>query len=60
MQLQQNSNWTKMPRANPTRVQSNLEFQPLLNLRLTEKQGLIIRPMVTIVNSIPISIRAAR
>ena len=38
---------------NHTRVQSNLVFQPLINLRLTEKQGLIIRPMVPIVNSIP-------
>ena len=28
-------------------------FQPLMSLRLTEKQGLIIRPMVTIVNSVP-------
>ena len=28
-------------------------FQPLISLRLTEKQGLIIRPMVPIVNSVP-------
>ena len=34
-------------------MQSNLQFQPLLSLRLTEKQGLIIRPIVTIVNSVP-------
>ena len=54
MQLQQNNNWTEMPRGDDhTRVQSNLMFQPLMSLRLTEKQGLIIRPMVTIVNSIP-------
>jgi hypothetical protein len=54
LQLQQNNNWTEMPRgADHTRMQSNLQFQPLLNLRLTEKQGLIIRPIVTIVNSIP-------
>ena len=31
----------------------NLVFQPLMKLRLTEKQGLVVRPMVTIVNSIP-------
>ena len=43
-----------MPRGDDyTRVQSNLLFQPLISLRLTEKQGLIVRPMVTIVNSIP-------
>ena len=54
MQLQQNNNWTEMPRGDDqTRVQSNLVFQPLLSLRLTEKQGLVIRPMVNIVNSVP-------
>ena len=54
MQLQQNNNWTEMPRGDDhTRVQSNLVFQPLMSLRLTEKQGLVIRPMVTFVNSIP-------
>jgi len=54
LQLLQNNNWTEMPRGDGhTRVQSNLQFQPLLNLRLTEKQGLIIRPVVTMVNSVP-------
>ena len=54
LQLQQNNNWTKMPGGDDhTRVQSNLQFQPLMSLRLTEKQALIIRPIVTIVNSIP-------
>ena len=53
MQLQQNNNWTEMPRGDShTRVQSNLVFQPLMSLRLTEKQGLVVRPMVTIVNSV--------
>jgi hypothetical protein len=52
LQLQQNNNWTEMPRGDD-RVQSNLVFQPLISLRLTEKQGLIIRPMVPMVNSIP-------
>jgi hypothetical protein len=54
MQLQQNNNWTEMPFGDDhTRVQSNLLFQPLISLRLTEKQGLIVRPIVTIANSIP-------
>ena len=54
LQLQQNNNWTEMPRGDDhTRVQSNLVFQPLMSLRLTEKQGLIVRPMVNIVNSVP-------
>ena len=52
LQLQQNNNWTEMPRGDD-RLQSNLQFQPLLSLRLTEKQGLIIRPVVTVVNSVP-------
>jgi len=52
LQLLQNNNWTEMSR-DDDRVQSNLQFQPLLNLRLTEKQGLIIRPVVTMVNSVP-------
>lgn len=54
LQLLQNNNWTEMPGGDDhRRVQSNLQFQPLLNLRLTAKQGLIIRPIVTIVNSVP-------
>ncbi len=45
LQLQQNNNWTEMPFGDDhTRVQSNYVFQPLISLRLTEKQGLIIRP----------------
>ncbi len=59
MQLQQNNSWTEMPRGDD-RVQSNLVFQPLLSLRLTEKQGLIIRPMVPIVNSIPLLDQSGR
>ena len=38
LQLLQNNNWTGMPRGDDhTRMQSNLQFQPLLNLRLTEE-----------------------
>ena len=54
LQLLQNNNWTEIPRGEDRyRVQSNLQFQPLLSMRLTEKQGLIIRPVVTMVNSVP-------
>ena len=52
LQLQQNNNWAEVPFGDD-RVQSNLQFQPLLSMRLTEKQGLIIRPIVTVVNSVP-------
>jgi hypothetical protein len=54
LQLQQNNNWAEMPIGEDRyRVQNNLQFQPLLNFRLTEKQGLIVRPIVTLVNSVP-------
>jgi hypothetical protein len=52
LQLQQNNHGTEMPLGDD-RLQSSLQFQPLLSLRLTEKQGLIIRPVVTLVNSVP-------
>jgi len=34
-------------------MQSNLTFQPLLSVALNEKWGLYMRPVVTIVNSLP-------
>ena len=53
MQLQQNNNWVEMPFGQEARVQSSLQFQPLLSVRLTENWPLIIRPVVTMVNSVP-------
>jgi hypothetical protein len=53
MQVQQNNNWVDMPLGHGSRVQSNLLFQPLMSLRLTENQALIIRPVVTVFNSVP-------
>jgi Putative MetA-pathway of phenol degradation len=53
LQMQQNNNWVEMPLGEGTRVQSNLLFQPLMSLRLTEKWGLYMRPVLTIVNSSP-------
>ena len=53
MQIQQNNNWTDMPLEDGKRVQSNLMFQPLMSLALTEKWGLYLRPVVPIVNSLP-------
>jgi hypothetical protein len=61
MQLQQNNNWMEMPSGDDDkRVQSNLVFQPLMSLRLTEKQPLIVRPMVTFFNSAPHFDRSGR
>ena len=53
MQIQQNNNWTDMPLDHGSRMQSNLVFQPLISVALTEKWGLYMRPVVTIVNSLP-------
>jgi len=53
MQIQQNNNWVDMPLGHGSRVQSNLLFQPLMSVRLTENQALVIRPVVTLVNSLP-------
>ena len=40
MQIQQNNNSVDMPLGHGSRVQSNLLFQPLMNVRLTENQAL--------------------
>ena len=53
MQFQQNNNWVEMPFGQEGRVQSNLQFQPLLSVRLTESSMLIVRPVLTMVNSLP-------
>ena len=40
MQLQQNNNWTEMPRGEDrTRVQSNLVFQPLIECEADREAG---------------------
>jgi Putative MetA-pathway of phenol degradation len=53
LQMQQNNNWMDMPRESGDRMQSNLMFQPLMSVALGEKWGLYVRPVVTIVNSLP-------
>jgi hypothetical protein len=53
MQIQQNNNWVDMPRGDGKRVQSNLMFQPLMSVSLSREWGLYVRPVVTIVNSLP-------
>jgi hypothetical protein len=53
LQIQQNNNWMDMPLESGDRMQSNLMFQPLLSVALSEKWGLYMRPVVTIVNSLP-------
>jgi hypothetical protein len=53
MQIQQNNNSIDMPLESGNRVQSNLMFQPLISVPLSQEWGLYIRPVVTIVNSWP-------
>jgi hypothetical protein len=53
MQIQQNNNWMDMPLDDGNRVQSNLMFQPLMSVPLSREWGLYIRPVVTMVNSLP-------
>src|SRR5580700_5722781 len=53
MQIQQNNNWIDMPLGHGDRMQSNLQFQPLMSLRLTDQWGLYLRPVLTTVNSLP-------
>jgi hypothetical protein len=53
LQTQQNNNWIEMPLDDGNRVQSNLMFQPLMSVALSREWGLYIRPVVTIVNSLP-------
>ena len=53
MQIQQNNNWIDIPLESGHRMQSNLMFQPLLSVALSDKWGLYMRPVVTMVNSLP-------
>jgi hypothetical protein len=53
MQIQQNNNWVDMPLGSGNRVQSNLMFQPLMSVPLSREWGLYVRPVVTVVNSLP-------
>ncbi len=53
LQIQQNNRRMDMPLESGDRMQSNLMFQPLLSVALSEKWGLYMRPVVTIVDSLP-------
>jgi hypothetical protein len=53
LQIQQNNNWMDLPLGDGKRVQSNLMFQPLMSVPLSREWGLYLRPVVTIVNSLP-------
>src|ERR1700693_2075462 len=53
MQFQQNHNWIGMPANNGNRVQSNLQFQPLMSVKLTDDWNLITRPIIQMFSTTP-------
>lgn len=53
MQLQQNNSWVGMPSNKGDRVQSNLYFQPLLSVKVSDNWTLLSRPVLEIFNSAP-------
>ena len=53
LQIQQNNSWTELPLDRGNRMRSNLQFQPLMSVPLTEQWGMYVRPVVTMVNSLP-------
>ena len=53
MQIQQNTNWMGMPGNKGNRVQSNLQFQPLIWVKLTDDWNLITRTVVQMFSTTP-------
>jgi hypothetical protein len=53
MQVQQNTNWIGMPANNGNRVQSNLQFQPLMSVKLSDDWNLITRPIIQMFSRTP-------
>jgi len=60
MQFQQNNTWIGMPASGGNRVQSNLQFQPLLSIKLTDDWSLVTRPVLTLFNTTPFQDQAGR
>jgi hypothetical protein len=52
LQWQQNNNWIGTPRSG-TQVQSNLQFQPLLSMKLTDDWKLVMRPVLSAFSTSP-------
>jgi Putative MetA-pathway of phenol degradation len=60
MQFQQNNTWIGMPANGGNRVQSNLQFQPLLSVKLSDDWSLVTRPVLTLFNTTPFQDQAGR
>ena len=53
MQFQQNNSWLGMPANGGNRVQSNLQFQPPMSVKLTDDWSLVTRPVLQLFNATP-------
>ena len=53
MQFQQNNTWLGMPANGGNRVQSNLQFQPLMSVKLSDGWNLITRPIIQVFSTTP-------
>jgi hypothetical protein len=53
MQIQQNTNWIGMPGNKGSRVQSDLQFQPLMSVKVTDDWNLITRPVIQMFSTTP-------
>ena len=53
IQYQQNNDWVGMPLNHGSQVESNLQFQPLISLNLTENWNLDVRPVFRLFSSAP-------
>ena len=60
MQFQQNNTWIGMPANGGNRVQSNLQFQPLLSVKLTDDWSLVTRPVLQLFNTTPFQDQAGQ
>jgi len=53
MQIQQNTNWIGISGNKGNRVQSNLQFQPLMSVKLNDDWNLITRPVIQMFSTTP-------
>jgi hypothetical protein len=53
MQVQQNNSLIGMPANGGNGVQSNLQFQPLMSIKMNEDWSLVTRPVLQLVNTTP-------
>jgi hypothetical protein len=60
MQFQQNNTWIGMPANFGNRVQSNLQFQPLMSVKLSDDWSLVTRPVLQLFTTTPFQDQAGR